>query len=69
MKRSKFLWVCAVALGFAACTTDEVPVDVSQHETDTYASVTIKFPGKVTRGLPGDYNEKIRGKDATNWKR
>jgi len=58
MKRSKFLWVCAVALGFAACTTDEVPVDVSQHETDTYASVTIKFPGKVTRGLPGDYNEK-----------
>lgn len=57
MKRSKFLWVCAVALGFAACTTDEVPVDVSQHETDTYASVTIKFPGKVTRGLPGDYNQ------------
>jgi hypothetical protein len=57
MKRSKFLWVCAVALGFAACTTDEVPVDVSQHETDTYASVTIKFPGKVTRALPGDYNE------------
>ncbi len=58
MKRSKFLWVCAVALGFAACTTDEVPGDVNQHETDTYASVTIKFPGKVTRGLPGDYNEK-----------
>lgn len=57
MKRSKFLWVCAVALGFAACTTDEVPVDVKQHETDTYASVTIKFPGKVTRALPGDYNQ------------
>ncbi len=57
MKRSKFLWVCAVALGFAACTTDEVPVDVNQHETDAYASVTIKFPGKVTRALPGDYNE------------
>lgn len=57
MKRSKFLLVCAVALGFAACTTDEVPVDVKQHETDTYASVTIKFPGKVTRALPGDYNE------------
>jgi len=57
MKLSKFLWVCAVALGFAACTTDEVPVDVSQHATDSYASVTIKFPGKVTRALPGDYNE------------
>ena len=58
MKRSKFLLVCAVALGFAACTTDEVPVDVKQHETDTYASVTIKFPGKVTRGLPDDFNKK-----------
>ncbi len=57
MKRSKFLWVCAVALGFAACTTDEVPGDVNQHTTDSYASVTIKFPGKVTRALPGDYNE------------
>ncbi len=57
MKRSKFLWVCAVALGFAACTTDEVPGDVNQHATDSYASVTIKFPGKVTRALPGDYNE------------
>ncbi|PLB87337.1 hypothetical protein C0T31_00125 [Dysgonamonadaceae bacterium] len=57
MKRSKFLWVCAVALGFAACTTDEVAGDVNQHATDSYASVTIKFPGKVTRALPGDYNE------------
>jgi hypothetical protein len=57
MKRSKFLWVCAVALGFAACTTDEVPGDVNQHTTDSYASVTIKFPGKVTRALPGDYND------------
>lgn len=57
MKRSKFLLVCAVALGFAACTTDEVPVDVKQHATDSYASVTIKFPGKVTRALPGDYNQ------------
>lgn len=57
MKLSKFLWVCAVALGFAACTTDEVPGDVNQHATDSYASVTIKFPGKVTRALPGDYNQ------------
>lgn len=57
MKRSKFLLVCAVALGFAACTTDEVPVDVKQHATDSYASVTIKFPGTVTKSLPGDYNQ------------
>lgn len=58
MKLYKILFIAAIAIGFMACNADDQP-EVLQHETDTYASITVKFPGTVgTRaGLPGDYNE------------
>ncbi len=57
MKLFKLFLVAVIGLGFMACNADEQPV-VENKTTDSYASITIKFPGKVsTRALPGDYNE------------
>jgi len=64
MKLYKLFFIAAISLGFMACNADDQP-EVPQHETDSYASITVKFPGtvkftetSVTRALPGDYNEK-----------
>ena len=58
MKLYKLFFIAAIALGFMACNADDQP-EVPQHETDSYASITVKFPGTVgTRALPGDYNQK-----------
>ncbi len=57
MKLIRFFIIGAIALGFMACNADDQP-EVNQHETDSYASITVKFPGTVgTRALPGDFNQ------------
>lgn len=57
MKIYKLFFFAAIALGFMACNADDQPA-VPLHETDSYASITVKFPGKAsTRALPGDYNQ------------
>jgi hypothetical protein len=57
MKLNKLFLIGAIALGFMACSADEDQPEVTQHETDSYASITVKFPGTVgTRALPTDYN-------------
>lgn len=56
MKLYKLFFIAAIALGFMACNAEDQP-EVLQHETDSYASITVKFPGTVgTRALPGDYH-------------
>lgn len=55
MKLYKILFIAAIAIGFMACNADDQP-EVLQQDGDTYASITVKFPGTVTRALPGDYN-------------
>ncbi|OJV32542.1 MAG: hypothetical protein BGO33_02815 [Bacteroidia bacterium 43-41] len=46
----------AIALGLVACNANDQP-EVAQHETNSYASITVKFPkGATVRALPGDYN-------------
>ena len=55
MKLNKLFLIGAIALGLVACNADDQP-EVSLQDGDTYASITVKFPGTVTRALPGDYN-------------
>lgn len=48
----------AIALGLVACNSNEIPDEVDANTTNSYASVTVKFPkGSSVRALPGDYNE------------
>lgn len=57
MKLIKLFLISIIGVGLMACNADEQTV-VTQHETDSYASITVKFPGKATtRALPGDYNQ------------
>ena len=68
MKLYKLFFIAAIALGFMACNADDQPeVPQLEQETDTYASITVKFPGTVgTRAVPGDYNAdgEWKGRDA-----
>lgn len=57
MKLNKFFLMGAIAIGLVACTNDDVPKTGNGQSGDSYASVTIKFPGTVTKSLPGDYND------------
>lgn len=58
MKLNKVLiLLVAIAFGMTACNSDDVPVNNGAVDTDTYASITVKFPGTVgTRALPADFN-------------
>ena len=57
MKLYKLFFITAIAIGFMACNADDQP-EVLQQEGDSYASITVKFPGKATtRALPEDYNQ------------
>jgi len=56
MKFINFFLVAVIGSTLMACNAEDQP-EVKQHETDSYASITVKFPGKAsTRALPGDYN-------------
>ncbi len=58
MKLNKLFLMGAIALGLVACNTNEIPDEVSNNATNSYASVTVKFPkGSTVRALPGDYNQ------------
>lgn len=67
MRLNKLFMIGAIALGLVACNANDQP-EVTQHETNSYASITVKFPkgSTVRAGLPGDYNEKgtWTGRDA-----
>ena len=57
MKFINFFLVAVIGSTLMACNAEDQP-EVKQHETDSYASITVKFPGKAsTRALPGDYNQ------------
>lgn len=57
MRLNKLFMIGAIALGLVACNADDQP-EVPQHETDSYASITVKFPGTVgTRALPDEWNK------------
>jgi hypothetical protein len=58
MKLIKLFFIGAIALGFMACNVDDQP-EVNPNETDSYASITVKFPGTVgtSRALPADFNQ------------
>ncbi|HBU45196.1 MAG TPA: hypothetical protein DEB36_05460 [Porphyromonadaceae bacterium] len=68
MRLNKLFMIGAIALGLVACNADDQP-EVNQHETDSYASITVKFPGTVgTRALPDDWNKQNTwtGRDSLN---
>jgi len=56
MRLNKLFMIGAIALGLVACNANDQP-EVAQNETNSYASITVKFPkGATVRALPGDYN-------------
>ena len=66
MRLNKLFMIGAIALGLVACNANDQP-EVAQNETNSYASITVKFPkGASVRALPSDYNEKgtWTGRDA-----
>lgn len=66
MKFINFFLVAVIGSALMACNAEDQP-EVKQHKTDSYASITVKFPGKAfTRALPGDYNQngEWTGRDA-----
>lgn len=68
MRLNKLFMIGAIALGLVACNADDQP-EVPQHETDSFASITVKFPGTVgTRALPDDWNKQNTwtGRDSLN---